>query len=279
MQRGDVFVLNAPYAGGTHLPDVTVVMPVFIGDASDVPTFFVAARGHHADIGGTTPGSMPASSTHIEEEGVLLDNVQLVANGVFLEDEMRRLLTSGKYPARNVEQNLADLRAQVAACQKGAAELENMVAHFGLPVVQAYMQHVQNNAEEAVRRVIGALKDGEFTYAMDNGAQVKVSIRIDAKAREAVIDFSGTSAQQPNNFNAPLPVTRAAVLYVFRTLVDDEIPMNAGCLKPLRIVVPPGSMINPRAPAAVVAGNVETSQWSPIVCTARSACSLQVRAR
>jgi 5-oxoprolinase (ATP-hydrolysing) len=259
MRRGDVFVLNAPYAGGTHLPDVTVVMPVFIG-AAEAPTFFVAARGHHADIGGSTPGSMPASSTHIEEEGVLLDNVQLVANGIFLEADMRRLLSSGKYPARNIEQNLADLRAQVAACQKGAAELESMVAHFGLPVVQAYMQHVQNNAEEAVRRVIGALKDGEFTYAMDNGAQVKVSICIDAQAREAVIDFTGTSLQQPNNFNAPLPVTRAAVLYVFRTLVEDEIPMNAGCLKPLRIVVPPASMLNPQSPAAVVAGNVETSQ-------------------
>ncbi|MET0534329.1 MAG: hydantoinase B/oxoprolinase family protein, partial [Steroidobacter sp.] len=260
MRRGDVFVLNAPYAGGTHLPDVTVVMPVFIDAVTNVPTFFVAARGHHADIGGTTPGSMPASSQHIEEEGVLLDNVQLVANGELLEKEMRALLSSGKYPARNVEQNLADLRAQVAACQKGAAELESMVSHFGLPVVQAYMQHVQNNAEEAVRRVIGALKDGEFTYAMDNGAQVKVTISIDARSREAVIDFTGTSPQQPNNFNAPLPVTRAAVLYVFRTLVDDEIPMNAGCLKPLRIVVPPGSMLNPQSPAAVVAGNVETSQ-------------------
>ena len=259
MRRGDVFVLNAPYAGGTHLPDVTVVMPVFIA-AATLPTFFVAARGHHADIGGSTPGSMPANSTHIEEEGVLLDNVQLVSNGVFLEPEIRKLLTSGKYPARNVEQNLADLRAQVAACQKGAAELEAMVEHFSLPVVQAYMQHVQNNAEEAVRRVIDALHDGEFTYAMDNGASVKTSIHIDARTRSATIDFTGTSAQQLNNFNAPVSVTRAAVLYVFRTLVDDEIPMNAGCLKPLRIVVPPGSMLNPQAPAAVVAGNVETSQ-------------------
>ncbi len=259
MQRGDVFVLNAPYAGGTHLPDVTVVMPVFIADTKQ-PTFFVAARGHHADIGGSTPGSMPANSTHIEEEGVLLDNVQLVANGVFLEAEMRTLLMSGKYPARNIEQNLADLRAQVAACQKGAAELEAMVTHFSLPVVQAYMQHVQNNAEEAVRRVIDALHDGEFTYPMDNGASVKATIRIDTQSRSATIDFTGTSAQQPNNFNAPVSVTRAAVLYVFRTLVDDEIPMNAGCLKPLNIIVPPGSMLNPRAPAAVVAGNVETSQ-------------------
>ncbi len=259
MQHGDVFVLNAPYAGGTHLPDVTVIMPVFIG-GSPQPTFFVAARGHHADIGGSTPGSMPANSTHIEEEGVLLDNVQLVANGVLLESAMRTLLASGKYPARNVEQNLADLRAQVAACQRGAAELESMVRHFSLPVVQAYMGHVQNNAEEAVRRVIDALQDGEFEYAMDNGAKVKVSIRIDSKAREAVIDFTGTSEQQPNNFNAPVSVTRAAVLYVFRTLVDDEIPMNAGCMKPLRIIVPAGSMLSPQAPAAVVAGNVETSQ-------------------
>ncbi|HEY5761088.1 MAG TPA: hydantoinase B/oxoprolinase family protein [Steroidobacter sp.] len=259
MQRGDVFVLNAPYAGGTHLPDVTVVMPVFI-EGSNQPTFFVAARGHHADIGGSTPGSMPANSTHIEEEGVLLDNVPLVANGVFLEADMRQLLTSGKYPARNVEQNLADLRAQVAACQKGAAELEAMVSHFSLPVVQAYMQHVQNNAEEAVRRVIDALHDGDFTYAMDNGASVKAAIRIDTKSRSATIDFTGTSTQQLNNFNAPVSVTRAAVLYVFRTLVDDEIPMNAGCLKPLNIIVPPGSMLNPQAPAAVVAGNVETSQ-------------------
>ncbi|MBM0105736.1 hydantoinase B/oxoprolinase family protein [Steroidobacter sp. S1-65] len=294
MRRGDVYVLNAPYAGGTHLPDVTVVMPVFIDaaehgeskqsgtasvasherdadhskDRRDVkqacdvskPTFFVAARGHHADIGGSTPGSMPASSTHIDEEGVLLDNVQVVADGVFLEENMRTLLTSGKYPARNVEQNLADLRAQVAACQKGAAELEAMVDHFSLPVVQAYMHHVQNNAEEAVRRVIDALHDGEFTYAMDNGATVKVTIRIDSETRSATIDFTGTSEQQPNNFNAPVSVTRAAVLYVFRTLVDDEIPMNAGCLKPLQIIVPPGSMLNPKHPAAVVAGNVETSQ-------------------
>jgi 5-oxoprolinase (ATP-hydrolysing) len=260
MGRGDVYVLNAPYAGGTHLPDVTVVMPVFLEPGSASATFFVAARGHHADIGGITPGSMPSGSVHIEEEGVLLDNVQLVRGGTFLEDELRRLLGGGPYPARNIEQNLADLRAQVAACQKGAAELAAMVEHFGLPVVQAYMQHVQDNAEEAVRRVIDALKDGEFEYAMDNGARVRVSIRIDARRREALIDFSGTSAQQPNNFNAPLSVTRAAVLYVFRTLIDDEIPMNAGCLKPLRIQVPDGSLLKPRYPAAVVAGNVETSQ-------------------
>jgi 5-oxoprolinase (ATP-hydrolysing) len=258
MRPGDVYVLNAPYAGGTHLPDVTVVMPVFLSGA--VPSFYVAARGHHADVGGITPGSMPSHSAHIDEEGVLLDNVQLVAKGIFLEAELRALLSSGKYPARSVEQNLADLRAQVAACQKGAAELAAMVEHFGLQVVQAYMQHVQDNAEEAVRRVIDALTDGDFEYAMDNGARVRVSIRIDKQARSARIDFSGTSAQQANNFNAPVSVTRAAVLYVFRTLVNDEIPMNAGCLKPLEVFVPDGSMLKPQYPAAVVAGNVETSQ-------------------
>ena len=260
MRAGDVFVLNAPYAGGTHLPDVTVIMPVFVGAAAAGPTFFVAARGHHADIGGSTPGSMPADSKHILDEGVLIDNVQLVAGGVFLEEKMRELLDGGRYPARNIEQNLADLRAQVASCQKGAAELTSMVAHYGLEVVLAYMQHVQDNAEEAVRRVIEVLKDGSFRYELDNGSRVQVAIRIDHQKREATIDFSGTSEQQPNNFNAPLPVTRAAVLYVFRTLVDADIPMNAGCLKPLRIVVPSESMLNPRYPAAVVAGNVETSQ-------------------
>jgi 5-oxoprolinase (ATP-hydrolysing) len=284
MRSGDMYVLNAPYAGGTHLPDVTVVMPVFLegrgargaGRGSELsetarsgprpeshapsPDFFVAARGHHADIGGVTPGSMPASSTHIDEEGVLLDNVQLVADGVLLQEEIRAHLAAGRHPARNVEQNLADLRAQVAACQKGAAELAATAAHFGLDVVRAYMQHVQDNAEEAVRRVIDAMRDGSFEYAMDNGAVVRVAIRSDKRNRAATIDFSGTSPQQANNFNAPLAVTRAAVLYVFRTLVDDDIPMNAGCLKPLHLIAPVGSMLNPRYPAAVVAGNVETSQ-------------------
>jgi len=258
MQAGDAFVLNAPYAGGTHLPDVTVVMPVFL--AGRQPEFYVAARGHHADIGGITPGSMPSDSTTIDEEGVLLDNVQIVERGEFLEAQLRELLTGGAFPVRNVTQNLADLRAQVAACQKGIAELEAMTAHHGLDVVRAYMQHVQDNAEAAVRQVIGVLKDGEFAYEMDGGATVRVRITIDAQRREATIDFTGTSAQQSSNFNAPLPVTRAAVLYVFRTLVDDEIPMNAGCLKPLKLIVPESSMLNPRYPAAVVAGNVETSQ-------------------
>jgi 5-oxoprolinase (ATP-hydrolysing) len=258
IQPGDAFALNAPYAGGTHLPDVTVVMPVFLGVGG--PAFFVAARGHHADIGGITPGSMPSDSKTIHEEGVLIDSVRIVDRGVFREEEMGALLTSSRWPARNVTQNLADLRAQLAACQKGIAELTAMAEHYGLPVVQAYMQHVQDNAEAAVRKVIDVLKDGEYSYEMDNGAVVRVAIRIDHKRRAATIDFTGTSAQQPDNFNAPLPVTRAAVLYVFRTLVDDEIPMNAGCMKPLELIVPEGSMLAPRYPAAVVAGNVETSQ-------------------
>ncbi|HSC99588.1 MAG TPA: hydantoinase B/oxoprolinase family protein [Casimicrobiaceae bacterium] len=269
MRPGDVYVLNAPYNGGTHLPDVTVIAPVFLslGDdqsakaaSSAAPQFYVASRGHHADIGGITPGSMPPASTHVDEEGVLLDNVQLVAEGRFLEAELRAILLSGRFPVRNVEQNLADLRAQVAACAKGSEELEKMVAHFGLPVVRAYMQHVQDNAEEAVRRVIGALSDGAFEYAMDSGAVIRVAITVDRASRSATIDFTGTSGQQPTNFNAPSAVCKAAVLYVFRTLVDDEIPMNAGCLKPLTIVIPDGSMLKPRYPAAVVAGNVETSQ-------------------
>jgi 5-oxoprolinase (ATP-hydrolysing) len=262
MQRGDVFVLNAPYNGGTHLPDVTVIAPVFLDGPQFAlrPEFYVASRGHHADIGGTTPGSMPPDSTHVDEEGVLLDNVQLVAGGRFLDAEMRAILSAGRYPSRNVDQNLADLRAQVAACAKGAAELSKMVAHFSLPVVRAYMQHVQDNAEESVRRVLDVLKDGRFEYEMDSGARIVVAISIDTAAREATIDFTGTSAQQPTNFNAPSAVCKAAVLYVFRTLVDDEIPMNAGCLKPLHIVIPEGSMLCPRYPAAVVAGNVETSQ-------------------
>ncbi|MEA3096631.1 hydantoinase B/oxoprolinase family protein [Caballeronia mineralivorans] len=259
MQAGDIYVLNAPYAGGTHLPDVTVIMPVFVG-GSRTPTFYVAARGHHADIGGITPGSMPPDSTHVDQEGVLLDNVQLVAQGRFLEREIRDLLTSGKYPVRNVEQNLADLRAQVAACTKGAQELERMCGQFGLDVVRAYMQHVQDNAEEVVRRTLSVLKDGRFEYALDDGAKIVVAVSINRETRSAVIDFEGTSAQQPNNYNAPSAICKAAVLYVFRTLVDDDIPLNAGCLKPLEIRIPAGSMLNPHYPAAVVAGNVETSQ-------------------
>jgi len=258
MRPGDVYMLNDPYHGGTHLPDVTVITPVFDAAGAQV-LFYVASRGHHADIGGTAPGSMPADSTVVEEEGVLVNNFQLVKGGRFLEQETIALLSSGKYPARNIRQNLADLQAQIAANQKGVDELLKMVGQFGLDVVQAYMQHVQDNAEEAVRRVITSLKDGSVAYPFDNGAVIQVAIRVDRDARSAEIDFSGTSPQLPNNFNAPASVCMAAVLYVFRTLVDDAIPLNAGCLKPLRVIIPEGSMLNPRYPAAVVSGNVETS--------------------
>ena len=258
MQPGDVYVLNDPYHGGTHLPDVTVITPVYIGIAAD-PTFYVGSRGHHADIGGTTPGSMPPFSTRIEEEGVQINNVKLVDRGVLREAEMVALLQSGEFPSRNPQQNMADLKAQIAANEKGVQELRKMVEQFGLEVVQAYMRHVQDNAEESVRRVITRLKDGHFTLPLDNGAQIRVAVRVDAAQRSAEIDFTGTSAQQLNNFNAPTAVCMAAVLYVFRTLVDDDIPLNAGCLKPLKVIIPPGSMLNPNPPASVVAGNVETS--------------------
>jgi 5-oxoprolinase (ATP-hydrolysing) len=273
MKPGDVFVLNDPYNGGTHLPDVTVITPVYPernGDGSHspggghgsgpTPLFYVGSRGHHADIGGITPGSMPPFSKNIEEEGVLLDNVKLVEDGRMREKEIRELLAGARYPARNPDQNIADLRAQVAANEKGVQELRRMVAHFGLDVVRAYMGHVQDNAEECVRRVIGVLRDGEFAYEMDNGAVIRVKITIGADRRSAKVDFTGTSAQLESNFNAPSAVVHAAVLYVFRTLVDDDIPLNAGCLKPLQVVIPEGSMLNPRPPAATVAGNVETSQ-------------------
>ena len=320
MAPGDVFVLNDPYHGGTHLPDVTVITPVYLsagcphpspppegegarnslplaggegagsplperggagsslseregagsslppplgegggGGTLALPLFYVGSRGHHADIGGITPGSMPPFSTVIEEEGVQIDNVKLVDRGTLREAEMLALLRSGRNPSRNPEQNMADLKAQIAANEKGVQELRKMVAEFGLDVVQAYMRHVQDNAEESVRRVITRLKDGEFTLPLDNGAQIRVAIRVDAQNRSAEIDFTGTSPQQVNNFNAPTAVCMAAVLYVFRTLVDDDIPLNAGCLKPLKVIIPPGCMLNPDPPASVVAGNVETS--------------------
>jgi 5-oxoprolinase (ATP-hydrolysing) len=259
MKPGDAFVVNAPYGGGTHIPDVTVVMPIFLKGEHE-PLFYTAARGHHADIGGITPGSMPPFSKSIEEEGVLLDNVVLVREGVFLEDELTKILLSGKWPVRNVTQNIADLRAQVASCNKGAEELRKMVTHFGREVTVAYMKHVQDNAEESVRRVIHKLRDGEFGVDLDDGSHIHVKVSINREAREATVDFTGTSAQRPSNFNAPKPVSRAVVLYVFRTLVDDDIPMNAGCLKPINIVIPEGSMLAPKYPAAVVAGNVEVSQ-------------------
>jgi 5-oxoprolinase (ATP-hydrolysing) len=259
MRPGDVFALNNPYNGGTHLPDVTVVMPV-LGEAGDV-LFYTASRAHHADIGGITPGSMPPFSTHIDQEGVLIDNFQLVDQGTFRHDAVEALLRSGPYPARNIRQNIADLQAQVAACAKGAAELQRMVGQFGMATVAAYMAHVMDNAEESVRRVIDRLKDGSFTYAHDLGPVIKVDVRVDRLARSARIDFSGTSPQQDWNFNAPAAVTRAAVLYVFRTLVDSDIPLNDGCLKPLELVIPEGSILACTYPAAVCAGNVETSQW------------------
>jgi 5-oxoprolinase (ATP-hydrolysing) len=288
MQPGDVYALNDPYHGGTHLPDVTVITPVYLNPA-EPPMFYVGSRGHHADIGGTTPGSMPPFSTRIEEEGVQINNVKLVDRGVLREAEMVALLSgqpvagppqgglapSGGiepraaanvgaiYPSRNPQQNLADLKAQIAANEKGVQELRKMVEQFGLDVVLAYMDHVQDNAEESVRRAITKLshrlKDGQFTLPLDNGAQIQVAVRIDAASRSAVVDFTGTSPQQTNNFNAPTAVCMAAVLYVFRTLVDDDIPLNAGCLKPIEVIIPAGSMLNPNPPASVVAGNVETS--------------------
>ncbi|KQZ02776.1 5-oxoprolinase [Caulobacter sp. Root1455] len=258
LKPGDVYMLNAPYNGGTHLPDVTVVMPVF--DAAGVLAFYVAARGHQGDIGGITPGSMPPNSRTVEEEGVLIENFLLVEGGRFLEAEVRTLLASGEWPARNPDQNIGDLKAQVAACARGAESLTGLVAEFGQEVVEAYMAHVQDNAEEAVRRVLATLSDGDFAYELDDGSVVKVAITVDRAARTARVDFTGTSDQVPTNFNAPASICRAAALYVFRTLVDDEIPMNDGCLRPVELVIPEGSMLRPRYPAAVVAGNVETSQ-------------------
>ncbi|MBD1823686.1 hydantoinase B/oxoprolinase family protein [Cyanobacteria bacterium FACHB-DQ100] len=259
LKPGDAFASNNPYNGGTHLPDITVITPVFIAGSS-TPMFYVASRGHHADIGGITPGSMPPHSTTIDQEGILLDNVQIVNQGRFQEAALLERLNASHYPARNPAQNLADLQAQIAANERGAQELSRMVKHYGLETVQAYMQHIQTNAEESVRRVIDALKPGSFTYAMDDGSKICVRITIDPTTRSACIDFTGTSSQRSTNLNAPLAICKAVVLYVFRTLVDDDIPLNAGCLKPLDIIVPEGCLLNPRPPAAVVAGNVETSQ-------------------
>ena len=259
IRRGDAYVLNDPYRGGTHLPDITVIVPVFYGEEAD-PSAFVAARGHHADIGGIAPGSMPPDSKSIEDEGVLIDNELLVDEGHFREAEMRALLASGIHPARNPDRNISDLRAQLAACVRGAETLADTARDYGPQVVAAYMDHVLANAEESVRRLLDRLDDGAFTYEMDNGAQVSVSIVIDKAARSATFDFTGTSGQLPDNFNAPYSIVRAASLYVVRTLIDDAIPMNDGCLRPIRLVVPEGSLLNPKHPAAVVAGNVETSQ-------------------
>src|SRR5262249_46633122 len=262
MRPGDVYVLNDPYHGGTHLPDITVVTPVF-DQAGQRIHFYVASRGHHAEIGGITPGSMPAFSRRVEEEGVLIDNWLLVRGGELREAATLDLLRSAAYPSRNAEVNMADLRAQIAANEKGVAELGRMVSHFGLDVVQAYMGHVQDNAEEAVRRVIGAVRDGECAYGLDNGAMIRGAVRVDRAARSAEIDFTGTSQQLPDNFNAPSSVAMAAVLYVLRTLVADDIPLNSGCLKPVNVIIPPGCMLAPEYPAAVAAGNGEPAQAGP----------------
>ena len=263
IEPGDVYLSNNPYNGGTHLPDVTAITPVFYGRGERLfaqkAIFYVASRGHQADIGGITPGSMPPHSTSIEEEGILFDNFLLVESGNLREDAVKEVLSNHTYPARNIKQNLADFKAQIAANNRGVTELLKMVEQYGLETVQAYMQFVQDNAEMAVKKAIASLQDGEFSYGMDNGAEIKVKVTIRDRER-AIVDFTGTSPQQKSNFNAPAAVTQAAVLYVFRTLVDDTIPLNAGCLKPIEIIIPEGCMLNPTYPAAVVAGNVETSQ-------------------
>jgi 5-oxoprolinase (ATP-hydrolysing) len=259
IRRGDAYVLNDPYRGGTHLPDITVIVPVFYENDAE-PSAYVAARGHHADIGGIAPGSMPPDSRSIDEEGVLIDNELLVDEGYFREAEMRALLASGRWPARNPDRNISDLKAQLAACVRGAEVLAQTAREYGPDVVAAYMDHVLANAEESVRRLLDRLDDGEFDYEIDSGAHVRVKIMIDRSARSATFDFTGTSEQLPDNFNAPFSIVRAASLYVVRTLIDDAIPMNDGCLRSIQLIVPDGSMLNPKYPAAVVAGNVETSQ-------------------
>ncbi len=264
MKQGDVFVLNAPFNGGTHLPDVTVITPVFDEAGRDV-LFFVASRGHHADIGGKTPGSAPPDSERIEEEGVLIDNFKMIDGGHFREEETRALLLSGLYPVRNIEENMADLAAQVAANETGVREVGKMIRTFGLETVHAYMGHVQDNAEECVRRVVTALTDGAYNYELDNGKYIRVAIRVDRERREATVDFTGTAEKDRYNYNAPLAVCHAVVMYVFRTLVGSDIPLNEGCFKALKIIAPKGSMINAEYPAAVIAGNTEVSQ---LMCNA-----------
>jgi 5-oxoprolinase (ATP-hydrolysing) len=257
MRDGDMFVTNAPYDGGTHLPDITVVAPVFIERAR---AFFVAARGHHADVGGITPGSMPAFSSNIEQEGALFDGLRMIHEGRFDDDAMRAVLAAGEHHARNPDQNIADLQAQAAACRRGADELARACGNHGRDTVAAYMRHVQDQAERDVRTAIGKLRTGSFRMPMDGGTELCVSVTVDAQSGHATVDFAGTSPQGENNLNAPRSVTKAAVLYVFRCLVDNDIPMNAGCLRPIEIIVPKGSMLAPEYPAAVAGGNVETSQ-------------------
>jgi len=257
--RGDIVCLNDPFRGGTHLPDITIIKPVF--EERGKLLFYVASRGHHADIGGTTPGSAPADSSSIEEEGVIIDNFKLVENNHFRELEIHDLLTRDRWPARNPAMNIADFKAQLAACEKGAQELSKMTDYYGVETVHAYMRHVQDNAEASVRNVLSVLRNGKFTYKMDDGNQISVAIKVDQENRKAIVDFTGTSPEHPGNFNAPDAVVNAAVLYVFRCLVHDDIPLNEGCLKPIEIIVPERSMISPVYPAAVFAGNVETSQY------------------
>jgi 5-oxoprolinase (ATP-hydrolysing) len=259
LKPGDVVTLNNPYNGGTHLPDVTVITPVFDAAGRDI-LFFVANRGHHADIGGMTPGSTPPGSRTLEEEGVVLDNFLLVDGGEFREAEFRALLASATYPARSPDVNVADIKAQIAANEKGLQELRRVIAQFGLDLVQAYMRHVMDNAEESVRRVLDRISGGAFAYTMDDGSPLRVAITVDHRTRSATVDFTGTGAQRGDNFNAPPAVTRAAVLYAFRCLVGSDIPLNDGCLKPIRLVIPPDTFLSPRRGAAVVAGNTETSQ-------------------
>jgi 5-oxoprolinase (ATP-hydrolysing) len=259
LQPGDVYISNNPYNGGTHLPDITAITPIFIPTHS-TPIFYVASRGHHADLGGITPGSMPPYSTSIEQEGILIDNFQLVSSGQFRRAELLVLLNDCQYPARNPQINIADLQAQIAANERGVQALLATIDRYGIETVTAYMQHIRDNAEESVRRAISVLNPGRFIYPMDDGCEIRVQIEIDRETRSATIDFTGTSPQQPTNLNAPLAICKAVVLYVFRTLVNADIPLNAGCLKPLQIIVPEASMLNPQYPAAVVAGNVETSQ-------------------
>ena len=256
---GDVFVLNAPFNGGTHLPDVTVITPVFDNDGKQI-TFFVASRGHHADIGGKTPGSGPPDSKHIDEEGVLIDNFKMFDKGVFRESEIRKILSSGRYPCRNIEHNMADLAAQVAANNTGIVEINSMIEQFGIETVHSYMNHVQDNAEECIRNAIVNLREGKYEYELDNGEFIRVKITIDKIKREATIDFTGTAPKNPFNYNAPMAVCHAVILYVFRTLVGSNIPLNEGCFKPLNIVVPNNAMINAKYPSAVIAGNTEVSQ-------------------
>jgi 5-oxoprolinase (ATP-hydrolysing) len=258
LEEGDAVMLNSPYNGGTHLPDITVVTPWFAAAAA--PRFYLASRAHHADIGGITPGSMPSTSRHIDEEGVLIDNFWLVRDGRFRAAEVLALLRDAKYPARNPEQNLADLRAQLAANRQGVRQLQKAVERYGMSTVQAYLAFVRENATSSVRRLIGTLTDGQFEYALDSGELIRVRVTVDRSRKVVTVDFTGTSPQSPGNFNAPEAVTRAAVLYVFRSLIGEDIPMNEGCLEPLEIVIPQGSMLSPVYPAAVVAGNVETSQ-------------------